>query len=68
MASFTCNGWSIFFYPLFNEQWVDLRNRVRVLKNELSKQEFITHSDATVGRSPINPDKPSVKTAFMRLI
>ncbi|MEH2199939.1 type II toxin-antitoxin system YhaV family toxin [Nostoc sp.] len=45
MAAFDCNGWQIFFYPLFNEQWVELRNRVRVLKNELPKEEFITHSD-----------------------
>ncbi|MEH2390243.1 MAG: type II toxin-antitoxin system YhaV family toxin [Nostoc sp.] len=45
MAALTCNSWQIFFYPLFNEQWVELRNRVRVLKNELPKEEFITHSD-----------------------
>lgn len=45
MAAFTCNGWQIFFSPLFNEHWVELRNRVRVLKNELPKEEFITHSD-----------------------
>ncbi|GAX39926.1 hypothetical protein NIES4075_08880 [Tolypothrix sp. NIES-4075] len=45
MALFTCNKWQIFFYPLFNEQWVELRNRVRILKNDLSKEEFITHSD-----------------------
>jgi toxin YhaV len=45
MAAFTSNDWQIFFYPLFNEQWVELRNRVRVLKNELPKEEFITHSD-----------------------
>lgn len=45
MAAFTCNGWQIFFYPLFVKQWVELRNRVRVLKNELPKEEFITHSD-----------------------
>jgi toxin YhaV len=45
MAALTCNGWQIFFYPLFSEQWVELRNRVRVLKNELPKEEFITHSD-----------------------
>ncbi|MEH2068570.1 MAG: type II toxin-antitoxin system YhaV family toxin [Nostoc sp.] len=45
MAAFTCNGWQIFFYPLFVKQWVELRNRVRVLKNELPKEEFIIHSD-----------------------
>ncbi|MEH2422573.1 MAG: type II toxin-antitoxin system YhaV family toxin [Nostoc sp.] len=45
MAAFTCSGWQIFFYPLFNEQWVKLRNRVRVLKNDLPKEEFITRSD-----------------------
>ncbi|WP_138497649.1 type II toxin-antitoxin system YhaV family toxin [Nostoc sp. PA-18-2419] len=45
MAAFSCNDWQIFFYPLFNEQWVELCNRVRVLKNELPKEEFIIHSD-----------------------
>ena len=45
MSSFTCNGWTIFFYPLFNKQWVELFNSVRVLKTKLSKEEFIKHSD-----------------------
>lgn len=45
MAAFTYNGWQIFFYPLFVKQWVELRNRVSILKNELPKEEFITHSD-----------------------
>ncbi|MGI2903243.1 type II toxin-antitoxin system YhaV family toxin [Tolypothrix sp. VBCCA 56010] len=45
MALFTCNEWQIFFYPLFNEQWVELRKKVRILKNDLSKEEFIKHSD-----------------------
>ena len=45
MALFTCNEWQIFFYPLFNKQWVELRNRVKILKNDLSKEEFIKHSD-----------------------
>jgi toxin YhaV len=30
---------------LFNKQWVELRNRVKILKNDLSKEEFIKHSD-----------------------
>ncbi len=30
---------------MFNEQWVELRNRVRVLKNDLPKEEFIKHSN-----------------------
>lgn len=46
MTAFTCNGWQIFFYPLFNEQWLELRDKVRVLRNELSKEEFIKHPDA----------------------
>lgn len=45
MTAFNCNGWQIFFYPLFNQQLVELRNRVRILKNELPKEEFIKHSD-----------------------
>ena len=46
MAAFTCNGWQIFFYPLFNQQWVDLRDKVKKLKNELPQEEFIKHPDA----------------------
>ncbi|MBW4631822.1 MAG: type II toxin-antitoxin system YhaV family toxin [Iphinoe sp. HA4291-MV1] len=45
MSLFTCHGWKIFFYPLFYKQWVELSHRVRVLKTELSKEEFITHAD-----------------------
>ncbi|TBR58620.1 endonuclease [Westiellopsis prolifica IICB1] len=46
MNSFTCHGWIIFFYPLFNEQWVELSNRVCILKTKLTKEEFIKHPDA----------------------
>ncbi|BAZ51764.1 hypothetical protein NIES4103_44220 [Nostoc sp. NIES-4103] len=46
MTTFNCNGWQIFSYPLFNEQWIELRNKVRILKNDLSKEEFIKHPDA----------------------
>lgn len=46
MSSFTCHGWTIFFYPLFNEQWVELSHRVRTLKTKLTKEEFIKHPDA----------------------
>jgi toxin YhaV len=41
MSSFICQGWRIFFYPLFDKQWVELSHRVRTLKTELSKEEFI---------------------------
>lgn len=46
MTAFNCNGWQIFFHPLFNQQWVELRSRVRILKNDLPKEEFIKHPDA----------------------
>lgn len=45
-AAFTCNGWQIFFYPLFNNQWIELRDQVKKLKDELPKEEFIKHPDA----------------------
>jgi toxin YhaV len=45
MSSFTCNEWAIFFYPLFNQQWVELSNRVYILKKKLAKEEFIKHPD-----------------------
>ncbi|MBK1987747.1 type II toxin-antitoxin system YhaV family toxin [Sphaerospermopsis aphanizomenoides BCCUSP55] len=46
MAEFTCNGWKIFFYPLFNTQWLELREKVKKLKDELPKEEFLQHPDA----------------------
>ena len=46
MAVFTCNDWQIFFYPLFNTQWVDLREKIKKLKDELPKEDFIQHQDA----------------------
>lgn len=51
MTSLTCNGWTIFFYPLFSKQWVELSNRVRVLKTKLSEEEFITHPDIKLLKS-----------------
>lgn len=45
-SAFTCNGWQIFFYPLFNTQWIELREKVKKLKDELPKEEFIKHPDA----------------------
>ncbi|WP_413174669.1 type II toxin-antitoxin system YhaV family toxin [Anabaena azotica] len=45
-SAFTCNGWQIFFYPLFNTQWIELREKVKKLKDELPKEEFIKHLDA----------------------
>jgi toxin YhaV len=45
-AAFTCNGWQIFFDPLFSTQWIELRDKVKKLKDELPKEEFIKHPDA----------------------
>ncbi len=48
MSLLDCNGWKIFFYPLFYQQWVELLNLVRVLKTKLSKEEFIKHPDVNL--------------------
>ncbi|MCF4970555.1 type II toxin-antitoxin system YhaV family toxin [Nostoc sp. CMAA1605] len=45
MPTFSINEWQIFFHPLFNQKWVKLRDRVRILKNELTQEEFIFHAD-----------------------
>ena len=39
------NGWNIYFYPLFYQQWQDLVIRVQSLKQKLDSKQFITHSD-----------------------
>lgn len=45
MSPLICNGWTVFFYPLFNEQWVELLNNVQRLKSKLELKDFVTHSD-----------------------
>jgi toxin YhaV len=45
MSNLICNGWNIFFYPLFNAQWIELVDRVKVLKQNLVAESFATHSD-----------------------
>ena len=39
------NGWKIYFHPLFFEQWQDLIDRVKNLKQKLAPEKFITHSN-----------------------
>ncbi|MBE9145952.1 type II toxin-antitoxin system YhaV family toxin [Planktothrix mougeotii] len=45
MKPLICNGWKILFYPLFNQQWIHLVEKVQQLKTKLDKDEFVTHAD-----------------------
>lgn len=38
------NGWHIYFHPLFANQYQELGDRVTVLKDRLSEEEFRTHA------------------------
>ena len=37
------NGWTIFFHPLFNNQWQELLNSVKSLKSRSSPEKFTRH-------------------------
>ena len=39
------NGWRIYFHPLFYQQWQELVNQVKYLKEKLQPEKFITHRD-----------------------
>ncbi len=43
MKPIICNGWAIFFHPLFFAQWSDLVEFVKELKVKKEKGDFITH-------------------------
>ncbi len=43
MKPIICNGWAIFFHPLFFAQWSDLVEEVKELKVKKEKGDFITH-------------------------
>jgi toxin YhaV len=45
VKSVKVNGWKIYFHPLFNEQYLELRNKVSKLKQKLSDEEYKNHSD-----------------------
>jgi toxin YhaV len=45
MNKLVCNGWDIFFHPqLFGVQYQELVDRVALLKQRLSNDEFKTHA------------------------
>jgi toxin YhaV len=46
MKPIICQGWKIYFHPLFFQQWQDLLNRVIALKQKLGAEAFIHHPDA----------------------
>lgn len=39
------NGWKIYFHPLFYQQWEELVNKVKYLKEKLTTEQFILHKD-----------------------
>lgn len=45
MTILTRNGWKIFFSPLFAQQRIELREKVRKLKVELSELDYGKHQD-----------------------
>ena len=43
MKPIVCNGWTIFFHPLFFAQWSELVNKVKQLKIKKEPSEFRVH-------------------------
>jgi toxin YhaV len=39
------SGWKIYFNRLFYEQWQELVNKVKSLKEKLEPEQFVTHAD-----------------------
>lgn len=44
MTPLVCNGWTIYFHPLFNKQFQQLVSEVENLSSKLSKDKYVTHS------------------------
>ena len=45
MSPIICNEWKIFFHPLFYQQWMELVEKVKKLKEKLNPEEFVSHAD-----------------------
>ena len=43
MTPLVCNGWTIYFHPLFNNQFQQLVVEVENLKSKLPKDKYLTH-------------------------
>jgi toxin YhaV len=61
------NGWKLFYHPVFGDHYARLRDRARVLKKQLSDEEFRRHPDAKLVAAirraileviPNNPNRP----------
>lgn len=45
MKAISINGYLIYVHPLFYQQWLELVNRVKYLKEKLEPEHFITHPE-----------------------
>ncbi|BAQ60909.1 hypothetical protein GM3708_1315 [Geminocystis sp. NIES-3708] len=45
MKPIQINGYLIYFHPLFYQQWLELVNRVKYLKEKLEPENFVTHPE-----------------------
>ena len=46
MEQLKCNGWSIYFHPLFESQLKDLISEVKALSKKLEREEFLKRFEA----------------------
>lgn len=44
MTPLVCNGWTIYFHPLFNKQFQEIVSEVENLSSELPRDKYLTHS------------------------
>lgn len=54
------NGWDIYFYPLFAEQRLELRQEVRSLKSKLSQEDYQKHPSVKLYAATMSFIKESI--------
>lgn len=47
-------GWKIYFHPLFEQQYQDLKKQIIKLKNKLDKEKLIIYPDVKLFQAIIN--------------
>ena len=54
MKPISINGWDIYFHELFEQQYIELRGKVKKLQGKLNKQELRLHSDVKLFQAVVN--------------
>ena len=59
-----CNGWTIRFYPLFNQQFLELTREVENLLDKAPRDKYLVHPKVKILKALLE----AIKTKFLQIL